>query len=148
MHTQAQQSTIHFSNTETTTASSDVIWNIWTDVPNWKRWDKGLKQASLNGYFEEGVKGKLIPDKGPASTFIITELKKGQSYTFKTRIPFGWLIVKRSMVQKEGLLYFTHNVEFTGPFKKILGNKIGKNYRALLPEVMQTIKQIAEGSPQ
>jgi hypothetical protein len=144
MTANAQQTNYHFSHTDSTTATSDKIWQIWTDVPNWKKWDKGLKEAIIEGEFIVGTKGKLIPDKGLKSKFIISELEPNKSYTFKTKIPFGWLIIKRSLEVKEGKTFFTHDVEFTGIFKRILGNKLGKNYRAMLPSVLTEIKLIAE----
>lgn len=144
METSAQQTNYHFSHTDSTTASSDKIWQIWTDVPNWKQWDKGLQDATLEGTFEVGTKGKLIPDKGPKSKFIISELVPNQSYTFKTKIPFGWLVIKRTLEVKNEITYFTHDVEFTGLLKKLLGNNLGKRYSAMLPEVMKEIKLIAE----
>ncbi len=105
---------------------------------------KGLKEAQLEGEFKLSAKGKLIPDKGPKSTFIISEIAPNQSYTFKTNIPFGWLIITRTLDTKGGITYFTHEVEFTGILKKILGKRLGENYRAMLPEVLQAIKRIAE----
>ena len=106
----AQQSNFHFSHTDSTSATSDKIWQVWTDVANWKQWDKGLKEASLEGDFAVGSKGKLIPDKGPKSRFVIAEVIPGKSYTFKTKIPFGWLVIKRTLELKGGLTYFTHDV--------------------------------------
>ena len=144
MAAQAQESNYHFSHTESTTASAARIWQVWTDVPNWKQWDKGLKEAILEGEFAIGAKGKLIPDKGPKSKFVVTEMKPGESYTFKTRIPFGWLIIKRYLRNKDGVTRFTHEVEFTGILKKALGKNPGKRYRAMLPEVMQAIAALAE----
>ena len=144
MFTSAQQTNYHFKRTDSTTASSIKVWNIWTDVANWKQWDKGLKEAVLKGDFKVGAKGKLIPDKGPKSKFIITEVIPEQSYTFKTKIPFGWLVIKRYLEVREGVTYFTHDVRFTGLLKKALGNKLGKSYRAMLPSVMNEIKSIAE----
>lgn len=144
MQTQAQQTNYHFFHTDSTSISSDIIWQVWTDVPNWKQWDKGLKEAFLDGEFMVGTKGKLIPDKGPKSKFVISELVPNKSYTFKTKIPFGWLIIKRTLEIKEGKTFFTHDVQFTGFLKKILGNKLGKNYRAMLPGILSEIKLIAE----
>lgn len=144
MEANAQQTNYHFSHTDSTTATSDKIWQVWTDVPNWKQWDKGLKEAVLEGPFIVGTKGKLIPDKGPKSKFIISELVPHKSYTFNTKIPFGWLIIKRRLEVKEGKTFFTHEVEFTGMLKRILGKKLGKNYRAMLPSVLNEIKLIAE----
>jgi hypothetical protein len=100
----AQQSNDHFSHSVTTTATPERIWELWTDVANWKRWDTGLKEASLEGSFREGAKGGLIPDKGPAAKFKIVDVRQGESYKLKTRIPFGWLIVSRHLEQKDGPL--------------------------------------------
>lgn len=140
----AQETNYHFFNTESTTASPEKIWQVWTDVPNWKQWDKGLKDAFLKGDFAVGTKGKLIPDKGPKSKFIISEVIPNQSYTFKTSIPFGWLVIKRTLETRNGVTYFTHDVEFTGILKRILGKSLGKKYRKMLPLVMKDIKLIAE----
>jgi hypothetical protein len=49
-----------------------------------------------------------------------------------------------SVTVRDGKTFFTHDVEFTGLLKKMLGKKLGKNYRAMLPSVMSEIKQIAE----
>ena len=144
MPANAKQSNCHFSHTESTTASSDKIWHVWIDVPNWKQWDKGLKEATLEGEFNVGAKGKLIPDKGPKSKFVISALEPNKSYTFKTKIPFGWLIIRHTLETKENKTFFTHDVQFTGLLKRVLSNKLGKNYRVMLPSVMTEIKLIAE----
>lgn len=144
MNGSSQQSNYHFSHTVTTDALPDAIWQIWTDVPNWHTWDRGLKSATLDGAFMIGAKGKIKPDKGPRSKFVITEIREGQSYTFKTRVPLGWLIIKRTLEVRDGITSFTHDVAFTGILKKVLGNKLGKKYRSMLPEVMNQIKQQAE----
>lgn len=144
MEVNAQQTNYHFSHTDSTSATSDKVWAIWTDVPNWKEWDKGLEEAVLEGDFAIGTKGKLIPKKGPKSKFVISEIEPNKAYTFKTKIPFGWLIIKRTLEVKQDKTYFTHDVEFTGVLKRIFGNKLGKNYRAMLPSVMGEIKIIAE----
>jgi hypothetical protein len=138
------QDYVQFSHSISTTASQEQIWKIWTDVPNWHTWDTGLKSASLKDEFEEGVKGKLIPDEGPKSSFKISELEEGRSYTLKTRIPFGALIVRRFMEVKDDQTIFTHEVEFTGWLKKAFAKRFGKRYKAMLPEVMENIKRMAE----
>lgn len=144
MTVNAEKANYHFSHTDSTSASSDKIWQVWTDVPNWKRWDRGLKEAVLEGEFIVGTKGKLVPDRGPKSKFVISELDPNKSYTFKAKIPLGWLVIKRTLEAKAGQTFFTHEVEFTGILKKFLGNKIGKDYREMLPGVLTEIKLIAE----
>ena len=139
-----QQSNHHFSHTISTIASPETIWKIWTDIPNWKQWDQGLRDATLVGSFTKGSKGKIIPDKGLVSTFVITDVDSNKSYSFKTRIPFGWLIITRSLKVNNGITSFTHDVRFTGLFKKVFGKRLGNKYRQMLPSVMEKIKEIAE----
>lgn len=141
---QADPTPLKFSHTDSTQALPEKIWAVWTDVPQWHTWDKGLKKVVLSDSFHLNAKGFIYPDNGPKSKFIISELAPGKSYTFKTRIPFGWLYVTRKMVQKNGWTYFTHEVEFTSLLKSFFAKKLGANYRSILPQVMQEIKKQAE----
>ena len=72
------------------------------------------KQVRSAGSFVLGAKGRLIPLKGPKARFKITQFDPGKSYTFKTKLPFGGLYVKRYWEQKEGKTFFTHEVWFDG----------------------------------
>ena len=147
MNLQAQtleQSNQHFWNTIETFATPETIWKIWTDVPNWKDWDKELKSAELDGLFAKGVKGKLIPQKGKKAKFKIVAFEKGKSYTFKTNLPLGSLFVKRTLEVKNGRTYFTHEVWFKGLTKGIFAKLLGNDFRKALPIVMENIKKIAE----
>lgn len=143
----AQQSNTRFSHTVETSASPEAIWRVWTDVPNWKAWDDGLKDAQLNGPFAAGAKGALIPDRGPKSTFRLTEVIPNQSYTFRTKLPLGALNVKRFLTTQNGKTAFTHEVWLTGVSKGIFGRALGRNYRKMLPDVMSKINRIAEQQP-
>lgn len=145
--TLAQQSNTRFSHTVETSALPEDIWRVWTDVPNWKAWDDGLKAAELNGPFVADAKGVLIPDKGPKSTFTLTEVVSGQSYTFRTKLPLGALYVKRFLTTQNGRTAFTHEVWFTGLTKGIFGRALGRNYREILPGVMEKIRLTAERQP-
>ncbi|GAB2574890.1 SRPBCC family protein [Spirosoma areae] len=142
--TVAQQSNTHFSYTVKTSAAPEIIWRIWTDVPAWKDWDEGLKTAELNGSFTALTTGTLIPDRGPKSKFVLVEVIPNQTYTFKTKLPLGALYVKRYLTTQSGETTFTHEVWFAGVTKGIFGRALGRNYRKILPGVMEKIKAIAE----
>jgi Polyketide cyclase / dehydrase and lipid transport len=140
----SQKTPLQFKHTEYTTASPASIWKIWTDVPNWKQWDDGLKEATLRGAWAVGAKGKLTPDKGPKAKFFIDSLDEGKSYTFKTRIPFGFLVITRTLTTENERTAFTHEVSFTGLLKKPFDRSLGKRYQGMLPVAMRKIKAIAE----
>jgi Polyketide cyclase / dehydrase and lipid transport len=144
---QAQQTNTHFSHTLRTPASAAAIWHIWTDVPNWKTWDDGLKTAELKGPFAAGTTGTLIPDKGPTTKFSLTEVVPGVSYTLRTKLPLGSLFIKRTLTSQNGQTTFTHEVLFKGFTKGLFGRALGRKYRAILPDVMNKIKTLAESKP-
>lgn len=147
LNAKTQDSSPHtFSFTLRTHAPSSVIWETWTDVDRWHEWDLGLKEASLEGKFELGAKGKLVPDKGPRAKFKIVSLQEGRSYAFRTGLPLGSLEVERYLEQKGHELEFTHKVKFKGLTKGIFAKSFGKRYQELLPKVLNKIKSIAETS--
>ena len=69
---------------------------------------------------------------------------ENQSYTYKTSLPLGGLYVKRFLSIQNGKTTFTHEVWFEGLSKKLFAKMLGGNFRKMLPEVLQNIKNIAE----
>ena len=140
----AQPTNKHFWHTVETTASTNEIWSIWTDVSNWKNWDTGLKDAKMKTAFAKNAKGVITSLEGRKSKFKVVEYKEGHFYTFKTNLPLGGLYVKRSLEEKEGKIHFTHEVWFKGLTAGIFAKNFGASFREMLPKVMENIKQIAE----
>lgn len=134
----------HFWHTVETTADPQAIWNVWTDVSNWKNWDTGLKDAIMKTPFQLKSKGKIISLEGRRSTFKVVAYEEGKSYTFKTNLPLGGLYVKRYIEQKNGKTFFTHEVWFKGLTAGIFAKRFGPEFRKLLPEVMENIKLAVE----
>ncbi|WP_299365920.1 SRPBCC family protein [Winogradskyella sp.] len=134
----------HFWYSLETSASPEAIWKIWTDVPNWKDWDTGLKDASIKDSFNLGVKGTIISLENRKSKFKVVEYIEGQSYTYKTKLPLGSLYVKRYLTTKNGRTTFTHEVWFKGLTSGFFAKSFGGKFREMLPDVLNNIKTIAE----
>ncbi|MBD2597395.1 SRPBCC family protein [Nostoc spongiaeforme FACHB-130] len=133
-----------FSHTLKTSASPEKIWSIWTDVEHWSKWDTELSDAYLESPFALGARGKLTPKQGRVSTFKISQLIPGKSYTFTINLPLCSLNVHRYLnVQSDGT-YFTHEITFQGLLAFLFGQILGRQFQAVLPSVMQNVKQIAE----
>ncbi len=141
---QSEPSNKHFSHTLETSSNPEVIWAIWTDVPNWKDWDTGLKDAILDGELDMDSKGKIVSLEGRTSKFKVVAFEKDKSYTFKTNLPFGGLYVKRTLEKKAGKTFFTHEVWFKGLLAGVFAKRFGPEFREMLPGVMRNIKEIAE----
>ena len=133
-----------FSHTVKTLAFPEKIWSIWIDVENWSAWDTELSDSNLAGAFILGAKGKLKPKNGRVSQFTVSQLNPGQSYTISIGLPLCKLNVYRYLSDRPDGLYFTHEVSFTGLLSFIFGLLLGRKFRAVLPEVMGNLQQIAE----
>lgn|GEM_PF-5545361 len=71
-------------------------------------------------------------------------LVPGESYTFKKELPLGTLYVKRYLSVREGKKWLTYQVWFTGLSKGVFAKALGKNYRKMLPSVMERISLLAQ----
>jgi hypothetical protein len=135
---------MRFNHTVKTSASPEQIWAVWTDVANWAKWDTELQDACLNGIFELGSIGKLTPKTGQVSTFKISQFSLGKSYTFTVSLPLCKLNVYRYLTTQPDGTYFTHEVSFNGVLAFGFGLLLGRQFRSVLPSVMENIKRIAE----
>ncbi|WP_287128010.1 SRPBCC family protein [Candidatus Cyanaurora vandensis] len=133
-----------FSHTLKTSASPEAIWAIWADVENWSAWDTELRNAHLEGSFVLGARGKLTAKTGSVSTFTISQLNLKQSYTFTCQLPFCRLNVYRYLSDRTNGTYFTHEISFEGPLAFLFSRILGRQFQAVLPSVMENLKQLAE----
>lgn len=134
----------HFWYSMETTAPAESIWSLWVDVPNWKRWDSGLKDASINGHFVLNATGTILSLEDRKSKFEVVEFVEGKSYSIKTKLPLGSLQVKRYLQSKDGKTVFTHEVWFKGLTKGIFSRMFGGKFREMLPDVLLNIQKIVE----
>ena len=133
-----------FSHTVKTSASPQRIWEIWTDVKNWSDWDTELIDSYLESPFTLEAKGKLTPKKGGVTTFRISQLVPGKSYTFQCQLPLCSLNVSRIIDNRSDGTYFTHKVWFEGISAFVFSLILGKQFQTVLPTVMENVKRIAE----
>ncbi|MEO0787324.1 MAG: polyketide cyclase [Bacteroidota bacterium] len=141
---ESEPSNKHFWHRVATTASPEDIWSIWIDVSNWKQWDIGLQDAFIDDSFQLGAKGKIISLEDRKAKFKIIEYIEGESYTYRVGLPFGSLSVRRFLEIMDGQTFFTHEVWFTGLTRGLFAKSLGKEFREMLPVVMENIKNIAE----
>lgn len=144
MPSETKQTNYHFRYSILVNNTQDKIWAFLTDVERWKEWDTELVESSLSEKFDLGAKGELTPKKGPKLKFHISEHIPNTSYSFVTKIPLGTLEIKRTLKKKGNSIEFTDDIKFTGFLKHVLGRMLGHGFKAVLPEVMENFKRIAE----
>ncbi len=98
----------NFTHSINLTKDSESIWNLWTDVPNWKNWDTAIKESSLDWEFSVGTYGTIVPEKWPKIQFQIVEIEKWVSFANISKLPLCTLYFFHTY---DGTT-LTHGIEF------------------------------------
>lgn len=122
----------------------EVIDHIWSEVDQWHIWDPDTKQASLNGPFSVGTKGRIVPHKGMGVPMEVTERTEGRSFTAEAYIPLFRMHFEHTVTSVAGGSEVIHRVWFTGPFTFMFGPSVARQVREGLPRTMQSLKEYAE----
>ena len=137
-----------YSLTLTTSASKEVIWQLWEDVENWKSYDTVLTYSYLQegSSFEVGAIGYVKARGAPRTKFELIEVDSGNSFVESLKLPFwNTLELKRRVeIVGEGKVEFTHEVDFKGPLKGLMYSLLAKRFKKDLKMVMVNMKDIAE----
>lgn len=127
-----------------TKASKEIIWELWKDVDNWKEWDISLEYSTIDGKFENGINGVLKSKKGPKSTFVLLDCIKNQSFTTRSKLPFGKIDFIHLIIENNNQLEIIHRVEISGFFTFMFSKIIGKSLKKTLPLTVKNLILKAE----
>lgn len=133
----------HFSHTIDVAAAPSRIWDLWMDARGWPAWDPELREVSADSALAVGVEGRLVPVRGRASRFRVTEMTTGQRYAFETRLPAATLRITRTVVAIPEGSRLTHDVQFSGPLGRVFAAKFGPAFRRALPVAMSQLAALA-----
>lgn len=124
--------------------SQDVIFNIYRDIERWHIWDPDTKSSHLDGPFEVGSEGKLVPTKGSAIAIKMTEMVPNECFTVEGGIPLFHMVFEHELIDQGQSTKVIHRVKFSGLLNFILGRIVGSQVREGLPKTMMSLKKFAE----
>ena len=136
----------NFEEKVTTTAQPERIWEIWTDVANWPKWDHGLKWSSIQGPFALGTKIKLKPQNGPKVTGCLVECSPLKSFSDVTHMPFTKIFFHHRLIQEESHWVINHGIEIRGLLTPLLRRTLGAQIAKEMPEALRSLVKLAESS--
>lgn len=133
------------SYTQKTHASASTIWELWSDVSTWNKWDAEVESASLNGKFAQNTTGELKPTKGPKAKFTITECIPEKAFTTETILPLCRMSISHRLeTLNNGIQKIKHEINFSGPLSFIFSRLIGKSIAKSLPTAVSNLIQMAQ----
>jgi hypothetical protein len=125
-------------------ATPAAVFEIYRQVDQWHRWDPDTKWAALDGFFEVGTKGRIVPTKGSGVPIQLTELVINRSFTVEGRVPLFRMKFEHELKPEGESTRVTHRVSFSGALSFLLGRIVGAQVREGLPKTMLSLKHYAE----
>jgi uncharacterized protein YndB with AHSA1/START domain len=120
--------------TTTIAAPADRVWAILSDVERWPKWTASVTSVELDGPLAVGAKAKIRQPKLPVTTWTVTEVVPGRSFTWEAKAPgshaTGWHEVTPT---NDTSCEVRLAIEQAGP----LGAVVGLLYRGLTKRYVQ-----------
>lgn len=124
-----------------TAASPDAIWRIFSDVPNWKKWNAGIEQIEIRGPFAVGAEFIMTPPGQEPLLSRLIDVRENEAFVDETRV--GELVVvvahriERSFTRHTRI---TYAVEAIGPGCDEIGPAVSSDF----PEVLKSLVRLVE----
>lgn len=135
---------MRFQETIMINAMPNVIFQKYSDVSNWSLWDREVKESSIDGNFESGNYGQLVPIKGPKATIYFSSVIPDRAFTVLSKLPFCTMIFGHELHAQAKATEVIHTVLFEGPLSFIFGRLIGNQIKANLPGTLKGLKRVIE----
>lgn len=117
-------------------APVEKVWQTWSDLETYPRWDPREEQLHLDGPFGEGTTGTFTQQGRGAGTFTQTDVRQGSGWTTRCPLPGGELRMDHVLAPASGNPGST-DVEkvysVTGPLSVLFRVWYGRQIRRTLP---------------
>jgi hypothetical protein len=127
-------------------APETTVFALYADVANWHTWDPEVKSASLQGEFVSGVQGTIVPNGGPKSTILFSEVKSPSRFVASCKLPLCVMRFENELKAHNGGTLATHRVFFEGLLAPLFGRLIGSGMRKTMPLALAGLKKAAEAN--
>lgn len=124
--------------------SAESIWEAWTDVNNWPKWDSELERTTFQGNFQLGSEFQLKPKGGPNIKIEITEIDPLRTFTSATRFPLAWVYDYHEVVQTPIGVLLKSRISVTGPLGWLWRKLIAQGLAAGTPSQIESLVNYAK----
>lgn len=123
-----------------TTASPEAIWQLFVDVPNWKRWNAGIDRIEMTEPFVAGSEFEMQPTGGPPLRSRLVDVAAQRHFIDETRLGELVITVSHRLEPIAKGTRITYAVEATGPGSDEVGPMVSGDF----PDVLQALRAFAE----
>ena len=108
--------------------TKEQIFELWSDVNNWHRFNHGIEYAKLDGEFKVGNSFVLGLKGGQKVKIKLFEITKNKSFTDVTTFPFAKMYGEHLVEEENGKIRLTATIKINGflsfLWKKLVAQKV------------------------
>jgi hypothetical protein len=136
-----------FQHEQTTTATREQLWALWSDPANWPKWDATLESVQFDGPFESGAFGRLKPIKAKEIALELLDVEPLHSFVDIQLLPSAKMhTYHRIMGTDDGGLKVLQTGRFTGTLGRVFSFVIGRGLKRDMPVAISELIALAEAS--
>ena len=125
-------------------APAEAVFTLYKDVERWSDWDSDIANSQMDGEFEIGTRGFLVPSKGYGVQMELTEVTEGRSFTVVSKIPMLRMKFDHEIEPSEDYVVVTHRVKFEGLLSMFLGKRLASQIDQGMPVTLANLKTMVE----
>ncbi|MCL2435553.1 MAG: hypothetical protein FWD09_05370 [Lentimicrobiaceae bacterium] len=127
-----------------TKASESKIWQIFTDVENWKEWIDGIEYSTIDGIFEDGTLVTIKNINKPKSSSPLKDVVVNKSFALQINMPLSKVDFIHEMIKDSDALKIRLAVEVSGKSAFFIKTIFRKSVAKSLPVVTKKLIELAE----
>ena len=127
-----------------TKASEAKIWQIFTDVENWKEWIDDIEYSTIDGKFEDGTLVTIKNINKPKSSSPLKDVVVNKSFILQVKMPLSKVDFIHEIVKDSGALKVRFAVEVSGTLAFLIKTIFRKSVAKSLPTVAKKLVELAE----
>lgn len=126
--------------------NKEAIWQAWSDVNNWPKWDTELEYCDMKCSFEEGNQFILKPKGGPKVRLWLSEAAPNSKFTDYCKF-FGAVMHDEHVLEESpGGIRVTNTITVKGPLTFVWANLVAKNVAEAVPKQTDNLVEYARAN--
>ena len=124
-----------------TAAPAAKIWELFSDVAGWKKWNAGIEKIEIDGPFAKGTPFSMQLPGGETFASTLIDVRRNEGFTDETVIGETRVVVHHEILPlAPGRTRVTYRTAITGPAAAEFGSMVTADF----PAVLAALKDLAE----
>jgi len=129
-----------------TSAGSDAVWRIWSDMGTWGDWNPNVSTMDWQGGFVSGSSGVMNTRAGQHHKMQLADVQAGKGFALLTSVVPGTRFRFNCRIEPIGAkTKISQTVEVGGPLGPVMGGMLGPQVSKEFGTLLANLAKRAEG---